>query len=39
VVDLGPLFLNPFNHWPTGDTFHPNDAGHTAIAQAVLVAA
>lgn len=38
IVDLGPLFLNPLNHWPTGDTFHPNDAGQAAIAQAVLAA-
>ncbi|MGH2517917.1 MAG: SGNH/GDSL hydrolase family protein, partial [Ktedonobacterales bacterium] len=40
VVDISTLYLNPAYHYPPGssDVFHPNDAGHTAIAQAVLAA-
>src|SRR5579859_1174515 len=39
LVDISTLYMNPFNHWPTGDDlFHPNDNGHSAIAQAVLAA-
>ncbi|HLZ25475.1 MAG TPA: SGNH/GDSL hydrolase family protein [Ktedonobacterales bacterium] len=41
LVDISTLYLNPSYHWPPGssDTFHPNDAGHVAIAQAVLAVA
>lgn len=39
TIDLGPLFLTAGYHSTTGDTFHPNDAGHAAIAQAILACA
>jgi len=41
MVDISTMFLTPDYHWPPGspDTFHPNDAGHVAIAQAVVAAA
>lgn len=36
-IDLGPLYLTPGYHHTSGDdTFHPNDDGHAAIAQAIL---
>lgn len=37
-VDLGPLYLTPSYHNTSGDTFHPNTAGHHAIASAVITA-
>lgn len=45
-IDLMPLFANPANRGPAGrstwlgaaDNFHPNDGGHAAIAQAILMA-
>ena len=35
-VDLGLMYLDPQYHNWSGDTFHPNDAGHQAIANAIL---
>lgn len=45
-VDVGPIYSTWPDHGPVGrptafgpgDWFHPNDAGHAAIAQAVLAA-
>lgn len=36
TVDLSSLYLTSSYHNTTGDTYHPNDAGHSAIASAVL---
>ncbi|HEY7982776.1 MAG TPA: SGNH/GDSL hydrolase family protein [Ktedonobacterales bacterium] len=46
AVDLAPLYLDMSLHGPGGsdtyrgprDWFHPNDAGHAAVAQAILAA-
>lgn len=38
TVDLGSLYVNPTYHSPTIDAYHPNNAGHQAIADAVLSA-
>jgi acyl-CoA thioesterase I len=38
VVDITSLYTNPAYHNQSGDTFHPNDAGHSAIAQAIMAA-
>lgn len=35
-VNLAPLYRTPWYHHDGGDTFHPNDDGHAAIAQAIL---
>lgn len=45
-VNLSPIFQNPVDHAPSAvatyrgpaDPYYPNDAGHAAIAQAVLAA-
>jgi lysophospholipase L1-like esterase len=34
-VDITTLFLNPAYHSTSGDTFHPDDAGYQAMAQAI----
>jgi acyl-CoA thioesterase I len=36
VVDITSLYGVPGYHATSGDTFHPNDAGHMAIRDAVL---
>ena len=35
-VDLSALYANPAYHATSGDTFHPNDAGAQAIADAIV---
>lgn len=34
--DLGDFYNTPSYHNTTGDTFHPNDAGHAAIANMIM---
>jgi lysophospholipase L1-like esterase len=38
TVDITTLFLNPACHSTSGDTFHPDDAGYGAMAQAIYSA-
>lgn len=37
-VSLATLYANPAYHATSGDTFHPNNAGATAIANAIVAA-